>query len=427
MLHANESSRLGGVYAQTKCTCGWRCWALFEGDVVGHGVPNERNSADMKPAWGAVIAMTTGMILLTIAQTLPVSILTALVSDLGVSEGVAGQTMTVTSIVSCVTSVFVAFVVRSLDRRTLFWGLLGLQIMANIVVALAPNVWVLLLGRMVLGLVVGGAWSFVGAVAMRMVPAQFVPKAIAIIFGGATIASFVAVPLGDVLGRFMDWRTMFWLLAALGVIVLVWQVFALPAMPAHGQVRLGTMVELLRNPAMLFGMVSVLFVFAGNFAFFTYQRPFLDTVTQARESVFTAILVASGAASIVGTFVSGPLLTRSVARTLMVLPVLMGLAVAGLIWFGQSAVMTGLLMAITGFGFSIIPIGWSTWITQTVPEHAESGGGLFIATNQLAMSLGAAVGGFMIDTSGIFGMTMVSSVLLLLALPATLRGFRTAS
>lgn len=76
------------------------------------------------------------------------------------------------------------------------------------------------------------------------------------------------------------------------------------------------------------------------------------------------------------------------------------------------------------FAFSIVPIGWSTWITRTVPEDAESGGGLFVATTQLAITLGAAVGGIAIDSSGAVGAIVVSAVLLLLSMPATILALR---
>ena len=106
----------------------------------------------VKPAWGAVFAIAFGVIVLTAAQTLPVSLLTPLAADLRISEGLAGQTVTATSAVAFVTSLVIAFAARNLDRRVLLLLLALLQVVSNLLVAVAPNLSMLLLGRMLLGI-----------------------------------------------------------------------------------------------------------------------------------------------------------------------------------------------------------------------------------------------------------------------------------
>jgi DHA1 family purine ribonucleoside efflux pump-like MFS transporter len=99
----------------------------------------------------------------------------------------------------------------------------------------------------------------------------------------------------------------------------------------------------------------------------------------------------------------------------------------GLVVFGSIPLVTAVLVALWGFAFSIIPVGWSTWLTRTVPDEAESGGGLFIATTQLAITLGAAAGGIAIDRSGAVGAVVVSGIVLLLSWPVTALGLRARS
>ena len=138
----------------------------------------------MQPAWGAVFAITFGVVVLTAAQTLPVGLLTPLAADLRISEGLAGQTVTATSAVALVTSLVIAFAARTLDRRVLLLVLAILQVVSSLLVAVAPTLPLLLLGRMLLGIAVGGTWSFCAAVALRLVPTARVPRALSLIFGG---------------------------------------------------------------------------------------------------------------------------------------------------------------------------------------------------------------------------------------------------
>ncbi len=381
----------------------------------------------VKPAWGAIFALTFGVIVLTAAQTLPVSLLTPMAADLHISEGLAGQTMTATSAAAFVTSLVIAFAARSLDRRVLLLLLAILQIVSNLLVSVAPNLALLLAARMLLGVALGGTWSFCAAVAMRLAPASLVPRALSIIFGGGTIASIAAVPIGSVLGSIIGWRSVFLGVAALGLAALVWQFVALPSMPSRGRTRLATMMHVLWRPQIRMGMMGVLLFFAGHFAYFTYLRPFLETVTGVGVRELSLIQLGFGVASVIGTVLAGAMLTRNLQLTLILLPLFMCVLAIGLTTFGGDPLVTAGLVALWGFAFSIVPIGWTTWITRTVPEDAESGGGLFVAATQLAITLGAAVGGVAIDASGALGAIAVSAALLLLSLPATIFALRERS
>ena len=69
---------------------------------------------------------------------------------------------------------------------------------------------VYMIGRALIGVVVGGFWSLSAATAMRLVPAQQVPRALAIFNGGNALATVVAAPLGSYLGAVVGWRGAFW-------------------------------------------------------------------------------------------------------------------------------------------------------------------------------------------------------------------------
>ena len=77
--------------------------------------------------------------------------------------------------------------------------------------------------------------------------------------------------------------------------------------------------------------------------------------------------------------------------------------------------LVGAGVALWGLAFGSMPTGWSAWISRAVPDDAESGGGLLVATIQLAITAGAAAGGWMFDLQGAGGVFMASGVMMLLA------------
>lgn len=153
-----------------------------------------------KPARRAVYATALGVFGLIVAEFLPASLLTPMASSLGVSEGMAGQAVTATALVALVTGLLIATATRNIDRRWVLMFFSVLQIVSSLMVAFADSLAFLLLGRLLLGIAIGGFWAMSTATAMRLVPAAHVPKALAIIFSAVSVATVVAAPLGSYLG-----------------------------------------------------------------------------------------------------------------------------------------------------------------------------------------------------------------------------------
>lgn len=187
---------------------------------------------------------------------------------------------------------------------------------------------------------------------------------------------------------------------------------------------LGTLFRVLRRPGMIGGMLATILIFSGHFAFFTYLRPFLETVGQANVETISLILLGFGLANFVGTSIAGHLLARNLRLTLALVPFGMGILALMMVAFGHLAMLDGLLVALWGFAFGLVPVGWSTWLATTVPDEAESAGGLLVASIQLAISAGAAGGGVVFDLNGASGVFAGSGFLLVTAMVIVFMGVK---
>ncbi|MGE1560244.1 MFS transporter [Pantoea septica] len=372
-------------------------------------------SVPAHPAWGAVFAMAFGVFGLITAEFLPVSLLTPIAASLQVSEGQAGQTVTVTALVALLTSLVVGSVTRRLDRRVVMLAFTLLLVASALLVALASNLTLILLARVLLGMAIGGFWTLSTAITMRLVPSDQVPRALSIVFSGISLATIIAAPLGSYLGGLIGWRNIFMLTAGLGGLALIWQSFTLPAMPPENKARSGGVLDLLRSGLMRWGMLAVIMMFTGHFAFFTYLRPFLESSAQLNLNQLSLVLLAFGVANFFGTSLAGYLVTRSVSLTLSAMALVMSATALLLVSFVDVSWLVGAGVALWDLAFGSMPTGWSTWISRAVPDDAESGGGLLVATIQLAITAGAAAGGWMFDLQGAGGVFLASGVLMLLA------------
>lgn len=365
------------------------------------------------PAWGAVIAMTLGVFGLVTAEFLPASLLTPMASDLSITEGMAGQAVSATAIFAVIASLLIATVTSRIDRRYVLLGFSMLLTISNVLVALAPNFVLLMTGRVLLGIAIGGFWTMAAATVMRLVPDKSIPRALAILFSGVSAATIFAAPLGSYLGGIIGWRNVFLLASLLGVLALVVQFATLPRMPPRGRATLRTLITVMNRPRMKFGLFALVLIFTGHFALFTYVRPFLENVTGVATAGVSGILLGFGVANFIGTYIAGALIARSLRLTLTIMPLIIGLAGIGMVSIQGAVAPTAVLVAIWGMAFGGVPVAWSTWITRSFPDEAESGGGLLVAAIQIGIGAGAAAGGFVFDVSGALGVFTISALILL--------------
>jgi predicted MFS family arabinose efflux permease len=272
-----------------------------------------------------------------------------------------------------------------------------------------------MVGRAFIGVAIGGFWAMSAATAMRLVPERDVPRALAIVNGGNAMATVVAAPLGSFLGGMVGWRWAFFCIVPVAAIAFCWKLASLPKMPPAPASRTGSAFHLLKRPSVAVGLAAVSLFFMGQFALFTYLRPFLETVTHVPVSTLSLMLLVVGAAGLAGTALIGRVLNKGLAATLVVIPAAMALIAVALVLFGASVGVTTILLAAWGLIATAAPVGWWTWLARTLPQDAEAGGGLMVAVVQLAITLGATLGGVLFDRSGYVATFGLSAGLLVAA------------
>jgi predicted MFS family arabinose efflux permease len=352
------------------------------------------------------------------SEFMPVSLLTPIATDLRVSEGMAGQAIAVSGAFAVLTSLVLPALARRLDRKTVLLWMTASMAVSGALIASAQGLVMYMMGRVLIGVSVGGFWSMSAATAIRLVPASKVPRALAIFNGGNALATVIAAPLGSFIGSLVGWRGAFFGLVPVAVLAFAWQWTSLPSMPADAPAPGSrNALRLLSDPLVLRGMAAVGLLFMGQFALFTYVRPFLETTTNVNAATLSLALLAIGVAGLIGTAFIGWFLSRNLYRTLVAMPLAMAAVAVALALFGEQTGAAVGLLAMWGLLATAAPVGWWSWLATTLPESAEAGGGLMVAVVQLAIALGSTVGGLLFDAHG-YASTFGFSALLLVSAAA---------
>jgi len=369
---------------------------MADGSITGHP-----DGVWTPGTWFAMLSLSVGSFALAGSELLPMGLLTPMAADIGVSEGAAGQTVTLTALLAGIAAPTVALVIRRLDRKPVVLMLTALVVLSNLAVALATDYLVLLLARTLLGVAVGGFFALIGATIVRLVTLQGMGKGMAVVFFGLAAATTIAPPVGALIGEAFGWRSAFLAAAGLGSLAWLAQLASLPRVPAAEGTSLVALLRLLTRGKVRVGLMAIVLVFGGNIAGATFIRPYLETGAGFDATAVASVLLAYGVATLVGNGAGGIAADRALRLGFTLTCLVIGVATLGLVTFGDGLAPVLGLACLWGLGVGAIPVMIQTWMGRAAPDQLEAVGGLFMAVIQFSIASGAIAGGLAVDLFGV--------------------------
>lgn len=370
----------------------------LDGTTIGL---DSKVSGSWTPAtWFAVISMAATSFALVSAEFLPAGLLTPMARDLGVSEGTAGQVVTATASVGAVAALLSNVLIGKLNRKTVLVGLSGLAIGSNLLAALATDFWLLLLGRAGLGVALSGFWALSVAIVARLVGANSTGRGMAIVTLGVSLATIAAPSMGAMISDWLGWRVATAMTAGLAVIAMLLQILSLPTLPATTGNSLADVFRLTKRRTIQLGMLAILLLMTGHFAGSVYVRPFLEQVTLLSTGPIALALLGFGIAAVIGNVAGGRFADANIRMALALTGALMALSALALVLLGAHSGITFVLITVWGFAFGMAPVVLPINLSRGASDSLEAAGSLMVVSFQVAISIGALAGGYVVDHYG---------------------------
>ncbi|MBZ3694344.1 MFS transporter [Phyllobacterium calauticae] len=361
--------------------------------------------------WFAVLSMAAASFALVSAEFLPAGLLTPMARDLGISEGTAGQVVTATASVGAVTAMLSNVLIGRLNRKTVLVGLSALAIGSNILAAVATDFWLLLLGRAGLGIALSAFWALSVAVVARLVGANATGRGMAIVTLGVSLATIAAPSMGALISDWLGWRSAMAMTAGLAAVAMVLQFLSLPTLPATTSNSLADVFRLTRRRGIQLGMLAILLLMTGHFAGSVYVRPFLEQVTHLGTGPIALALLGFGIAAVVGNIAGGRMADANIRMALAATAALMAFAALALVLWGVHIGVAFGFATLWGFAFGMAPVVLPTNLSRAAPDALEAAGSLMVTSFQVAITIGAVVGGYVVDTYGATGPLTLTAIL----------------
>ena len=338
----------------------------------------------------SLIALAFGTLGLGIAEFTMMGILPYVATDLGISIPVAGHFISAYALGVCFGAPML-LLARKRPLKQILLVLMTLMIVGNICASMAPNYWVLLLGRFVSGLPHGAYFGVASIVAGKLADKGKSSEAVSIMIAGMTVANLFGVPLGTSLSHTLSWRATFLLVGAWGLITLyyIWrwvpQVEGLKDTGFKGQFRF------LKKPAPWLILGATALGNGGVFCWYSYITPLLTEVSGFSAESITALMVLAGFGMVVGNLVSGRMSDRYT-------PGKVGTVVQGMICVLLLLIFlrsphpwcSAILMTLCTAGLFAVSSPEQVLMIRVAPGGEMLGG----ACVQMAFNLGNAIGAY---------------------------------
>lgn len=338
----------------------------------------------------SLIALAFGTLALGIAEFTMMGILPYVASDFGISIAKAGHFISAYALGVCCGAP-VLILARKRPLKQILMALVTLIIVGNLCASLAPNYWILMLGRFVSGLPHGAYFGVASIVASKLADKGKSSEAVSIMIAGMTVANLFGVPLGTSLSHMLSWRVTFLLVAFWGVIVLYYIGRWVPFVEGLQDTGFKGQFRFLRKPAPWILLGATALGNGGVFCWYSYISPLLTHVSGFSDSSISALMVLAGFGMVAGNLISGRMSDRyTPGRVTMVVQAGICLTLLAIFFLASNPWMSVLLMILCTAGLFAVSSPEQLLIIRVAPGGEMPGG----ACVQMAFNLGNAVGAY---------------------------------
>lgn len=345
-------------------------------------------------------------------------------SDLHVSEAIIGQLVTLYAITFAVAGpILVKLTNRFSPRMVLLWALLTF-VVGNIIIAIAPNFSILVIGRILSSAAAALIVVKILALTALLTAPQHRGKMIGIVYSGFSGANVFGVPIGTVIGDLVGWRYTFLFIVVISLFVGILMYIYVPKLSDHLSSNTDTETSSNRSnayskvlrPAEVTKYLGITFLLlVANSVTFIYINPLI--LSGGHQLSFVSIgLLINGIAGVIGTSMGGFLSDRLTSKRWLVIAT--AVFIVMMLILNMFLPGTGLLLMII-FIWNIMQWSTNPAVQSGIIEHVEGDTSQVMSWNMSSLNagigIGGIVGGLVVSNLNVYATTYFSAAIAFVA------------
>ncbi|CAI0958653.1 Inner membrane transport protein ydhP [Serratia proteamaculans] len=254
----------------------------------------------------ALLALTISAFAIGTTEFVIVGLIPTIAEQLGVTVPSAGLLVTIYAIGVAIGAPVLTALTGRVPRKLLLISLMVLFTLGNLLAWQSPGYESLVIARLLTGLAHGVFFSIGSTIATSLVAKEKAASAIAIMFGGLTVALVTGVPLGTFIGQHFGWRETFLAVSLIGVIATVASAILVPNnIKNQASASIKDQLKVLTHPRLLLIYAITALGYGGVFTTFTFLAPMMQELAGFSAPAVSWILLAYGIAVAIGNIWGG--------------------------------------------------------------------------------------------------------------------------
>ncbi|XEC96326.1 MFS transporter [Paenibacillus tarimensis] len=373
----------------------------------------------------SIYLLALGAFLAGTAELVVAGILHIIADDMMISIALAGQLITAYSLAFAIGTPILVALTSRMSRKKLLASSLGLFIIGCLVSYWSPGYAVLMVSRIILGASAGVFIVVAISSAAKLVPADKMGSAIAMIALGFGSAMALGVPIGIAVADWSGWRMIFAGLGLVSLLVTAGLIRLLPQIEGDAAGSFKQQFMVLRNPVVVSGFVISLLLCMSNSIMLTYLTPFLLSVLHLQADNIGLMILILGIFGIFGSRLGGTSADKyGSVRMIAITLAASAVSLAFLPLFTALPFIGMALITVWFFSIFMNAPALQTYFIQQAPRSSNMVLGINTSIIHLGIAAGAGAGGLIAEsTATVLHHSWIAGSIAALALMAAVFSF----
>ncbi|MFD0556517.1 MFS transporter [Stackebrandtia endophytica] len=271
----------------------------------------------------AVYVLAAGVFTMVTSEFAVAGLMPQLADSLGTGIEQIGYLVTVFAIAMTVGGPALTLALLRVTPRTALLTIFVIFFAGNLLAASATSYPAMVAARVVTGVAAQAFFGIAISLCARLVDPGIRGRAVGVALNGLMLGTLLGLPLATLIGGRLGWQAAFWGIAVLTVIAagltlaLVRNPVAEPD-SAEVRTRLTGELAVFRRPQLLLALASSTMIIGATFAMFSFLTPILTRISGFGGDTVPLLLLAYGAATLLGNIVVGRLADRHTGGVLLI-------------------------------------------------------------------------------------------------------------
>ncbi|SBU95439.1 Predicted arabinose efflux permease, MFS family [Streptomyces sp. Ncost-T6T-1] len=266
----------------------------------------------------AVHVLAFGIFAMVTSEFVVAGLMPQMAEGLGVTVPQIGYLITVFALSMAFGGPLLSIALLRLPPKTALMVLFPLFLAGNVLAATASGYSAMVIARIITGVVSQAFFGVAISLGSQLTRPETRGRAVAVILNGLMLGTLLGLPLATLTGERYGWRAAFWAISALTVAAALCTAIGVHRTGRpEGSGTFRSELTAFRAPRLWLTLLTSTMVIGATFSAFSYLNPILTRATGFSSGTVPLLLLAYGAATVIGNTVVGRFADRHTLPVLL--------------------------------------------------------------------------------------------------------------